>query len=740
MPRKILILALLGDPTIPAGIPFSGGFNQTLKELITALASFKLQICIITDTSVYQNASYARISKNIELFRVPVTEMEHNDQENLYAAQERILQNIYEVLGKNIDNIAVIHSFYWFSGHLAKQIHDQRHIPYIHTPISLAYDKIATGCQPNCLFQVKSEPAFLQAADWVLAITEQEAKTLQYNYHVKRSKIIITGRSVDSVFHTPARNYNGQPKGTVMVKQELPSAADAPWWVSGAFTYLGRMVPIKGVDKIVSAWSQLHQRHGGQTPPLWLVGGSPTQISHLRVDLLKQIKDLPLYEANQKIVWWGYLDQASISALLLKTLALVTHSRFEAGGRVILEAMCQGRPVIATPYGFAADYIRDWENGFLVPYGDCEALTHRMEHFIYQPYLAVTMGRTARASFQKIERDWNYIGTHTKLYNAYLTPSALPFPSSGEGGGQILRSNGELTERVDVFPYQDIYFTDVEWKKKLESQMKSSISRFDRVSAPRQGARHFVIEADGTEFRIKQFFNRMNRDSIWSQRETKKVFGHSEQFQAAIQSTRFPAVIPAAFDCESDVYYALPKLEPVQPNCHMLYSMLDQFCQTETSGRFCNPMMRLHNGETLDLAFSTLVQSTQALHARESQKLLANYPFICTLLASSRADARFGINYGKALADHIFSFGGKPCFLPTCNWYSGEVGADYANAAIMSGETPESFYEQQKSVRMLLWYLFVSWRNLLKAEWLKHSSPQLWAQTAFNTIEILKRI
>lgn len=740
MKKRILFLALMGDPTIPAGIPFTGGFHQTLRELIIALAAFELPIFIITDTSVYRSAAYDRISKNIELFRVSVTETEHHNQEELDAAQERILKSIYKIVGEDINNIALIHSFYWFSGHLAKRIHDQCGVPYIHTPISLAHDKISTGCQPNCLFQVKSEPDFLQSADWVLAITEQEAKTLQNHYHVEPSKVIVTGRSVDAVFHSPARDYNGQPRKTVVVKREIPTVSDAPWWVSGAFTYFGRIVPIKGVSEIILAWRQLYQRHGDQTPPLWLVGGNPEQIAAFRRALLKQVADLPLFEVNQKIVWWGYLDQASISALLLKTLVLVTHSRFEAGGRVILEAMCQGRPVIATPYGFAADYIRNWGNGFLVPYGDCGLLAHRMEHFIYQPYLAAAMGSAARVSFQKIEHDWNYIGIHAKLYNAYINPSTSSFQSDSRDTAQPLQFNGDLTERINIFPYQDIQFDKTEWKARLESQMKIPITGFNEVSTPGQYARHFAVEISGAEFLMKQFFNRINRDSIWNRRETKKVLEYGEQFQAAIRSMRFPGIIPSAYACEADAYYILPKLSPVLPDCDVLYSILDKFCQPKTFDKLRNPMMQISSRESLDSAFSVLVQSTQELCACESQNLPACYPLVCYFLEISKNEARFGINYGKALTGHIFSFRGEPSLLPTCNWYWGELGEDYVNVAIVSGMSPFDFYEYHKSVRMLLWYLLVSWKNLLKAEWINYSSPQFWTQAAFDTLEILKNI
>ena len=79
----------------------------------------------------------------------------------------------------------------------------------------------------------------------------------------------------------------------------------------------------------------------------------------------------------------------------MKSLALVQHSRFEAGRRVILEAMSTKTPVIATPYGFAKDFIKDCENGFLVPFGDTALLETRMSHFVRQSLLSNALGNSA---------------------------------------------------------------------------------------------------------------------------------------------------------------------------------------------------------------------------------------------------------------------------------------------------------------------------------------------------------
>lgn len=739
MKKNILFLALLGDPTIPAGIPHSGGFNQTLHELITALAAFDFSIYVVTDISPYRKDTYYRISQNIELFRIPVTELERDQQENLNFAQGRILKDICKLLGKHIQNIALIHSFYWFSGHLAKCIHEQYNIPYIHTPISLSYDKISTGCQPRSHFQIECEPAFLQAADWILAITEQEAKTLLKHYHVDRSRIIVTGRSVDTIFHTPARDYSGVPKGVMVETKNFHFNINAPWWNAGAYTYLGRIVPIKGVSKIILAWEQVYQKHGSQTPPLWLVGGSPEQIAEFRIDMIKQTANLPFYESIQKIVWWGYLDQSSISALLLKTLLLVTHSRFEAGGRVILEAMCQGRPVIATPYGFAADYIQDWDNGFLVPYGDQALLAHRMEHFIHQPYLAAAMGAAARSRFQQIERDWNYIGIHKKLYRSYLAESLTTIVN--ESNMNLKTSYiSRHADMIDVFPHRNIWLTRAEWNTELTAGLRHPITNFVPVIEPNHHARHFIAEIATGRFWIKQFYNRINEDSIWNMGEIKKVFGQAEQYYAADQSQSFPSVVASTFTCEAGAYYVLPEMKPVCPDYISLCDLVNKFCQKGKAHKPKYQMIQMDSMDTLEMAFDNLIQSTQGIPISKAQEMLKHLPLIRLLLNKSRKNAQFGINYGKLMQGHIFCVNNKLCLLPTCSWYWGEIGLDYANAALLSKIPPRIFLQQQDSLRMLLWYLFASWQNLNKAEWFEYKSPLFYEKLVHDTLDVLKEL
>ena len=718
--KKILILALFGDPTLPAGIPNTGGFNQTLRELLVSLAAWKHPICVITDISSYRTEPHCPISNYIELYRVYVSPEEHKNQELLQAAQERILTDIHKIVGPNMGNIALIHSFYWFSGHLAELLHERHQIPYIHTPISLAHYKIAAGSQANCLYQVECEPSFLRKADLVLAITEQEAEVLSSHYQVKKTRIVITGRSVDKVFHNPARDDNGCPRYVMPSSLErhiLP--ADTPWWRFGAYIYLGRMVSIKGVRQIIQAWSLLYGQYGKETPPLWLAGGSPEQITELRGNLLTHVRELSEYETQGKVIWWGYLDQTAISTLLLKSLVLITHSRFEAGGRVILEAMCQGRPVIATPNGFAADYIRDWVNGFLVPYDDCIGLARRMEHFIRQPYLAYSMGHTAKVTFQHIEQSWNYSGTHRFIYEQYWNADK-PSVTITKNQKISVRIPEEASERVDSFPYCDINFSDEEWNRELTAHLKGTPGRFCTISSTGSHARHYGVEIDGIPFRIKQFYNRLNRDALWNQDEPK-VIGQIEQLQRAEICQHFRGILPFSAYSELGAYYILPQLQTIDTDYKTACQLLDTFHSNllpdhhkPQSDAVQSPT---HYMNELCTAIDALEKSALTLKSSVGKRLLHCLSSVRILEKQSRNDAQFGANYGKSPVGHVIVLEGNPLLLPASSWYWGEIGPDYVYAALDTGTPVRALPGQRSHVRQYLWYFVLVWKSILQTEW-----------------------
>jgi len=69
----------------------------------------------------------------------------------------------------------------------------------------------------------------------------------------------------------------------------------------------------------------------------------------------------------------------------------------EGMGRVILEAMVQGKPIIATKVGGIPELVEEGKNGFLVPPQDADALSTAMIKLIEHPELRERMGQQSRA-------------------------------------------------------------------------------------------------------------------------------------------------------------------------------------------------------------------------------------------------------------------------------------------------------------------------------------------------------
>jgi glycosyltransferase involved in cell wall biosynthesis len=69
----------------------------------------------------------------------------------------------------------------------------------------------------------------------------------------------------------------------------------------------------------------------------------------------------------------------------------------EPFGRVLIEAMAAGKPVVATDAGAVREIMEDGVEGFLVPPGDVQALTRAIKHILTHRDSALVMGRKGQA-------------------------------------------------------------------------------------------------------------------------------------------------------------------------------------------------------------------------------------------------------------------------------------------------------------------------------------------------------
>jgi len=82
--------------------------------------------------------------------------------------------------------------------------------------------------------------------------------------------------------------------------------------------------------------------------------------------------------------------------LISKAAVFVLASRCEGMGRVLLEAMAAGVPVVGSEVGGIPYIIRDGENGFVFPVGDVKALEQCLRRLLDDPDLRVQMGQVGK--------------------------------------------------------------------------------------------------------------------------------------------------------------------------------------------------------------------------------------------------------------------------------------------------------------------------------------------------------
>ncbi len=147
----------------------------------------------------------------------------------------------------------------------------------------------------------------------------------------------------------------------------------------------------KGHDILFSAWKEVLETIEITPQPILLVVGE----GYLEPALKRRAAELGL---EGSVVFTGF--QRDVPAVMAATDVSVLPSLFEGMGRVVLEAMAAGRPVIASNVGGIPDLVRHGENGLLVQPGSPQALKIGLLEVILKPELRAKLAAGARACFR----------------------------------------------------------------------------------------------------------------------------------------------------------------------------------------------------------------------------------------------------------------------------------------------------------------------------------------------------
>ncbi len=170
--------------------------------------------------------------------------------------------------------------------------------------------------------------------------------------------------------------------------------------------YAGVLIPRKGVHHLLKAFAELDHPHAN----LHLVGGAENVA--YAAELRAQAKMLDIAE---RVHFAGAVSQRELAEFLGSARAMVLPSLSEGLGRVVVEAMLVGTPVIGSRVGGIPDLIDDGVNSLLVEPGDEDDLLRALRE-IYATD-ASAMGASAREFARDFFSPQKYVAGYQELFD-----------------------------------------------------------------------------------------------------------------------------------------------------------------------------------------------------------------------------------------------------------------------------------------------------------------------------------
>jgi glycosyltransferase involved in cell wall biosynthesis len=148
--------------------------------------------------------------------------------------------------------------------------------------------------------------------------------------------------------------------------------------------FVGWLLPIKGPMYLLKAMQHIWPDH--PTASLVMIGKGELDVE-LRAQALRM-------NANGKVKFLGWRED--IHEIMPVFDLLVLPSLNEGMGRVLVEAMAAGKPVVASEVGGIPDLVKHGETGYLVRPADEKALAKGIKKILNDPEQAKLMGQRGK--------------------------------------------------------------------------------------------------------------------------------------------------------------------------------------------------------------------------------------------------------------------------------------------------------------------------------------------------------
>ena len=384
---RIAIISYHTCPLATLGGKDTGGMNVYVRELTRQLGKMGVQVDVFTRSQdehvphVLHDLGYGN-----RVVHIPAGPETPCPKQELAGYLPIFTREVVEFAETRKLKYDLIHSHYWMSGIVGRELKKTWNIPVIHMFHTLGLMKQRVARSPEEAegdYRIQGEREVLKMSDRIVAATQAELAQLQWLYQADARKIVIIPPGVDVSRFYPistdeAKEFIGAPPCEQML------------------LFVGRIEPLKGIDTLIKALALMRQN--GVYVSLSVIGGeieNGMEDANAEMTRLKTMRE----EAgvNDLVTFLGQRSQDTLPYYYSAAEAVVVPSFYESFGMVALEAMACGRPVVASQVGGLAFLVQDGITGFTVPVDDPQALAERLTELIQDAELRQRMGSQAAA-------------------------------------------------------------------------------------------------------------------------------------------------------------------------------------------------------------------------------------------------------------------------------------------------------------------------------------------------------
>ena len=321
---NILQISFHTSPFGSVGKFDSGGLNVYVQQISKQLSN-KNNVTVVTAEKA-ENFT----TDNLDFYSLDLFEpgLSVDDKEiHLQEFKTKLEENF------ELENFDIIHAHYWLSGLVAKQISEEKNIPYVFTSHSLGvflegYNKERVDC----------EKMVMTSSNFVTVSSHYEHVMISENYTIDENKIKKITPGLDRKIFTPDLNL---PRENI-------------------FLSIGRIQEQKRQLETIKFLNNFRKIDSNFL--CYFIGGpSGKSGDDYLVELEESVKEFNL---ESHVEFLGNLSQTKIKDFMNKSKLLIHTSQYETFGLVAIEANSMGVPILSINTGSLIEIIENNKNGY----------------------------------------------------------------------------------------------------------------------------------------------------------------------------------------------------------------------------------------------------------------------------------------------------------------------------------------------------------------------------------------